>query len=318
VQYKYKSGLVTQVTDADGTVWKRDKNGQFDQCDPSGNLTDDTASGAKFIPPISDTSLYENSGTGAFDKLSKELLDSEFTQSPYPNPGGDGPNANGVIQGEVLGDCYFLSSVASLAKEDPNAVKKMIHDNRDGTYTVTFPGDQSHPVTVEAPTADETTQFAADQNGALAAVLEKAHRYYTGRVASDNGDDPAKALQLLTGKSYQRVGLNYDNGQTYVPGSQFSSPPSDAEVGSLLSRALSSGQPIVSFTEAKTDLVDHHAYSVLAYDPTTQTVALRNPWQYLGSDPSHVKSLKDLGNGEFTLSLAEFDKEFAYLAIENS
>ena len=53
-----------------------------------------------------------------------------------------GPNANepslSDIQQGSYGDCYFLSSLGALARNDPNAVKNMIHDNGNGTYTVTF------------------------------------------------------------------------------------------------------------------------------------------------------------------------------------
>ena len=53
-----------------------------------------------------------------------------------------GPNANephlsDIHQG-ANGDCSFLASLGALAQNDPNAVKNMIHDNGNGTYTVTF------------------------------------------------------------------------------------------------------------------------------------------------------------------------------------
>jgi len=42
-----------------------------------------------------------------------------------------------VNQG-ALGDCWFLASLAALADKDPSAIERMIHDNGNGTYSVTL------------------------------------------------------------------------------------------------------------------------------------------------------------------------------------
>ncbi len=47
------------------------------------------------------------------------------------------PNVNDVIQGQV-GNCYFVSCVASLAAKGAKAIKEMMRDNGDGTVTVRF------------------------------------------------------------------------------------------------------------------------------------------------------------------------------------
>ncbi len=49
----------------------------------------------------------------------------------------DGVKAEDVQQGQ-LGDCYFPSSLAAIAKANPDAITNLIKDNGDGTYTVTF------------------------------------------------------------------------------------------------------------------------------------------------------------------------------------
>ncbi len=41
------------------------------------------------------------------------------------------------FQGE-LGDCYFISSLGTIANEDPAAIEDMFINNGDGTYTVRF------------------------------------------------------------------------------------------------------------------------------------------------------------------------------------
>jgi hypothetical protein len=56
-------------------------------------------------------------------------------KNPLYPPGGITPQA--VRQGG-LGSCYFHSVVAALAATDPQAIRKMIEANADGSYTVHF------------------------------------------------------------------------------------------------------------------------------------------------------------------------------------
>jgi hypothetical protein len=58
------------------------------------------------------------------------------------------PNWRDIHQANV-GDCYFLSSAAALTQHDPRAILKIIRDNGNGTYTVTF---QIHKDSIVFPT----------------------------------------------------------------------------------------------------------------------------------------------------------------------
>ncbi|HEV2488006.1 MAG TPA: C2 family cysteine protease [Terracidiphilus sp.] len=53
--------------------------------------------------------------------------------------------------------------------------------------------------------------------------------------------------------------------------------------------------------------VSNHAYSVLDYDETNQTVSMRNPW---GSHPDP--------DGSFTLSLASFFEGFEFTSFSDA
>ena len=121
------------------------------------------------------------------------------------------------VQQRSLGDCYFEGPTAAVANSDPARIKQMIVDNKDGTFTVKFPlsdptfaGSKAFDkrptldVTVEAPTKAEMKAFnspyaKSDKIGFWASVMEKAHRYATGRITEDGGGFGADGLQMLTG-----------------------------------------------------------------------------------------------------------------------
>lgn len=68
---------------------------------------------------------------------------------------GNNPSDNlqdGVIgsyeQGD-LGNCWFLSGLTAMQQKDPNLVKKLITDNKNGTFTVNFLGAQKAIIVTE-------------------------------------------------------------------------------------------------------------------------------------------------------------------------
>src|SRR5690606_36561200 len=64
-----------------------------------------------------------------------ELIDGKA----FLSGGGDSNDIdpNDVSQGQ-LGDCYFIASLAAIARQNPDLIREMIRDNGDGTYTITF------------------------------------------------------------------------------------------------------------------------------------------------------------------------------------
>ena len=59
----------------------------------------------------------------------------------------NGPKPEDVRQGQ-LGDCYFLSSLAAIAAQNPAVIREAMRDNRDGTVTVRFYNSSKEPVYV--------------------------------------------------------------------------------------------------------------------------------------------------------------------------
>ena len=211
-----------------------------------------------------------------------------------------------VRQG-AIGDCYFLAAVASLASTNPEAVQKMIKDNKDGTYTVTFPGDPEHPLTVEAPTDAELAHYThGNEYGTWPAVLEKAYGKYRGGTQdeADGGAIMAKGVDLLS-----PGGVDTDLMGTTT----------EAELDEKLQETLKNGRPITASINnygplakyiVDDGLVDGHVYSVVGYDPNTKMVMVRNPWGE--GEPLNADGTAKDGNndGQFQMSLADFQRNF--------
>lgn len=97
------------------------------------------------------------------------------------------------------------------------------------------------------------------------------------------------------------------------------------EQNKALSEAFSASKLVIATTEGgtnvnETGIKSHHAYAVLGYSPTTQILTLRDPLgasvetEYRASSDSPVADGKL--DGQFEISLEEFNKIFSKLAIQ--
>jgi hypothetical protein len=202
----------------------------------------------------------------------------------------DGISLYGIQQG-IMGDCYLLASIAAVAEMTPETIKNMVVDNKDGTYTVTFPGDKNEPQTVSAPTEAELGLYnGSTENGVWGSVIEKAYGQWcqksftrrtplnwTGGLTTAEGADGGgwhlnRVLHLLTGEdadqdwnaftfnsTTRRKLIEHVNGENKVP--------------------------VVAwqrwFREFGVSGVANHVYSVLDFNPEGKdggTVTLYNPW----------------------------------------
>ncbi|HEY9869612.1 MAG TPA: C2 family cysteine protease, partial [Candidatus Obscuribacterales bacterium] len=221
-----------------------------------------------------------------------------------------------VRQGEI-GDCYFLGALAALAATAPGkeAIRAMIKDNGDGTYTVTFPGAPDKPVTVTAPTDAELSRYArGSRHGTWPAVLEKAYGKYCNENNIDphdgiqEGGDEKTGLEILTGGEVDRDILLFTSKET---------------THQKLVEAVSDGRPVTAgiysevgeplgLSDGKTDnagLPTAHLYTIQSYNPATRTLTIRNPWGK--GEPTCGDGDND---GVFTMTLDEFYKNFSTVA----
>ena len=202
------------------------------------------------------------------------------------------------IHQQQIGDCYLLSSVGEIAKIDPSIIKKMVKDNKDGTYTVTLHqhktgagyywgklfGDEFEevPVTVDGNFAGGTanSQPGDDKVGSQkeiwVQVVEKAYAKLHGGYDKIQGGDPSAAMETLTGKEATTVGtskVSLDD----------------------LKKDIASKKPVVMSTpgdskkgEMPFKMHANHAYMVkeiLTGPDGKVMVQLRNPWGHDDPEP---------------------------------
>jgi Calpain family cysteine protease len=189
----------------------------------------------------------------------------------------NGPSAADVNQGYV-GDCFFLSTLSSVAKLDPTLIRKDVTANGDGTFTVDFMnGKTQNQVRVNADLPvwpDGQLAFAGlgVQNSLWVAIVEKAfadYRTHANSYASINGGWMTEAFSDL--------GLT---GNTIVA----------AATSTVLANLLKADVKANDFVTYATNdsiigdapLVADHAYMIDGVTTNAKgvvtSIRLRNPW----------------------------------------
>ncbi|MFN8610702.1 MAG: C2 family cysteine protease [Vulcanimicrobiota bacterium] len=219
-----------------------------------------------------------------------------------------------VRQGR-FGTCYFLAALVSKAMADPNSVKQMIKDNKNGTYTVTFPGAKA--VTVSAPTEVELLVHAsAGANGMWATIIEKAF----GQLKNDDSWFPKKEAMDKAEGGWEADGIGplskkgVDTDELWIT---FNSTTREK-----IKKALKNHKMIVCCVEkgGSKEIQDQHAYTVVGYDEKTDRVKIRNPWGKGGNraEPQNPDGSPKDGqmDGVFELTIDQFCKIFTSIGYE--
>ena len=198
--------------------------------------------------------------------------------------------ANDAEQGQ-LNDCSVISAAAAIADADPNAIRRMIKDNGDGSYEVTLilwekttgrRAPRVIPVSGPFPTSDGKPLYAqfGDERGnereLWVMVIEKAVAIAAGGYDKlDQGMEPAVGMMAMapgTAETYKvsawPAGRMLAHMEHSLGSRMFAvvagthnrnpTPAEEAEVGRL-------------------GLVFGHAYTVMRADAARGTLDLRNP-----------------------------------------
>jgi len=228
-----------------------------------------------------------------------------YSPSTKPLFAASGPSMNDINQG-YLGDCYLLSSLSEVAKQNSGIISSMFTSNGNNTYGVKFyVNGVAQYVTVNASLADSGNIFNYGGSDIWASLAEKAYAQLqaSGNITGNylnygnswstigNGGAPEMALEEITGasaitdfyasgSSWAKVIYNSSFGVTnYTTGNGTS------RVLSVLAADIAQGDDVIlsSYTNAsdasgKTTLVADHAMSVYGYDSASGMLRIRNPW----------------------------------------
>jgi len=286
-----------------------------------------------------------SSGTGGGSMIKESSMalnkNVQTAEAPIvaPNKVDKNINPSGVDQSTV-GDCFFEAALASLASspKGQEKIKDMIKTNKDGSFTVTFPGDKANPVTVtQKDLAANTSNSQVADSGNWAKIIETgflkydhAEQYGHGLNALQSEGIPNlgniaysdKALHLLTGQdvSTDAIGFtNIDNREITLGNT------SQENIKNAIENSLKSGEPITATTTAGFEkylganssgpLESSHVFSVTGYDAKTGMVTVRNPWgsnegtalAKVGITKDGIKTLPD---GQLEMSLNTFTSHF--------
>jgi hypothetical protein len=185
-----------------------------------------------------------------------------------------------VKQG-LVGDCYFMVALTSIAHKKPEYIENMFIDNGDNTYTVRFYNyGVADYVTVDnyLPTKDGKLVYGnagnvatSSSNELWAALAEKAYAQLN-ELDWIWRDGTNTYLGIEAGRMYEPI--EQITGRTayidYV---------SDLTQQKLIDLTNSPQLTTAAFVYGGGyGVVDGHAYTIISYDPTQGTFYLHNPW----------------------------------------
>jgi hypothetical protein len=242
---------------------------------------------------LPDPALLPPSATG------ETFYYERFTGRPLFGP--NGPNINDIKQG-VLGDCWFLASLGSMAFANPNSIKSMVVDFGDGTYGVRF-GSTFYRVDSDLPVSRYGDQFlsytAFGQGGSMwAPIIEKAFTFH--RLPGANSYSSIEdGFTIDAYNAFQLPGtgaIAFHTNHSYGLPAFANADSLGAGIKSLLYPPDPNTKYAITIgieTSTTGYLLSNHQYIVTGVDLDGLTgrvlnVHLRNPWQIDGGTLSYA------------------------------
>ncbi len=221
--------------------------------------------------------------------------------------------SSGVDQSQ-LGDCWFETSLASVAKsyQGQLSIANMINKNKDGSYTVTFPGAKQNPINV---TDKEIKDYALTNSAKWADIIEAAMIKLKPNDINLGGLTQ-NGIQLLTGKDSLGLILTPNAHKTYL-----------TNLSTFINNTIKLGEPLAADVQVTTNNgTFSHAFAIEAYDPKNDTITVRNPWGInlagnivnvgkinLPEVGQTINGVSNLGNGVLSMPLTTFNDNFTAL-----
>jgi hypothetical protein len=191
-----------------------------------------------------------------------------------------GPMEDDIQQGGI-GDCYFLSSLAALAKTDPRLIEQSVVSLGDGTFAVQFFNASGVKTYVRLDGQLPTTSWGGQaydatgtQGDIWACLLEKAWAYYRDDDGNYNSINAGYMSEASTA-----LGLASKSIYTVT---------SATSLDQQLAAFLAAGDAVTYATQSDmSNLIGGHAYTmdhvVTDAKGNITGVVLRNPWGIAGA-----------------------------------
>lgn len=193
--------------------------------------------------------------------------------------GTAGPQMSDIRQG-YLGDCWLLSGLGAVARDDAQAIRESVVDFNDGTYGVAL-GGRFYRVDNDLPVYSGTSTLAYAQLGAnnsmWVAVVEKAFASY--RTGANSFASIEGGWGVEVNRAFGSTSSGAKNIQNYT---------SATDLANDLYNKASTGQAVtIGFLGLKpgsgaVPLVMGHMYMVSSVvrnaSGVVTSVVLRNPW----------------------------------------
>ncbi len=249
-------------------------------------------------------STLGNLSAGSSSAQLEKLVNKWFFGLDRPTAGGTYRQAAGQlfvygaaytdIKQGMVGDCYFMMSLAETALRNPSAITNMFVANGDSTYTVRF-YNNSHVeyVTVDSylPSnnagqliyANMGAMYSNSNNELWTALAEKAYVQmnemgFIRPGLSGNGQNSYAAID----SGYIYAALGQITGEATSAFSMTDTNPHVANYNfTTFVNAYNQGKSIGFASKtapASSTVVGSHAYAVVGYNSANQTITLFNPW----------------------------------------
>jgi hypothetical protein len=220
-----------------------------------------------------------------------------------------------AIRQDFTTDCYFLSAVGAVAQLNPQAVVRLIAANRDGSFTVTFPGRPA--MRIPAPTDTEIATYTISKDGLWLSILQKAYGIIRIQAEPQQAStrQPLDSVGFRTG-STRVMELFTGHSSRGISFPAATHKPLDdqliAQTRAAIATALRDRRAITVSSE-------HHAYAVVAYDPQNDLVTVHNPYDRGGVEKwIDGPKVERTSEGFFVLPTARLVGAFHYLRFEES
>lgn len=199
--------------------------------------------------------------------------------SNHPLFAAGGPSANDIVQGDI-GDCWFVSTLASVAIHDPSRIRNLVTQRADGTYDVRFYKNPTTTVDIHVDGLLPVNHWGGLEYAQLGqggcdwvAIVEKAFTYFRNpSIAADYN-----TIAYGWGReAFSDLGGSFTEALPSV--SNATQLFDDVIWGLIFNTAIDFG----TNGGASGPLVHEHEYTVVSARESggVDQIEVRNPWGY--------------------------------------